>query len=308
MTTPKNILTILLLSVYVAALGQTKTISSKIDSIRSDKDVFAFVRQCFQGYDGKESFDYYRNETRQVADSFKVRNWVKADIDNNGETDLLVFRADKLPNIYSILSFGDKFEIASAKYHCKYQFMYPVVTTLNSQDVILLYSQDQIDYDRNKKHFIYTKLACDTLIVKDKHFVNYVQAPGHNEIEKIEIYNDGICEGNCPRINISINPKTFSNKCSKELYWDNKPRMFSGQLTKEEINNIISLLKYSNITALSEYYEVGCTDQTTTTLTITFNNGQTKSIKDYGSSGNFTLAEIYKIAYGVKWTEEKGSR
>lgn len=308
MATPKYILTFFLLIVYVAALGQTKTKSSKIDSIKSDKDVFAFVRQHFRGYDGKESFDNYRNETRQVADSLNVRNWVKADIDNNGELDLLVFRADRLPNIFSILSFGDKFEIASAKYHCKYQFMYPVVTTLNNQEVILLYSQDQIDYDRNKKHFIYTKLASDTLIVKDKHFVNYVQAPRRNEIENIEIINDGICEGNCPKINISINTKTFLNKCSKELYWDNKPKQFKGQLTKEEINHIISLLNYSNFTDLNEYYEVGCTDQTTTTLTITFNNGQTKTIKDYGSSGNFTLAEIYKIAYGVKWTEEKGSR
>lgn len=308
MATLKNILLIFLLSVNSAALGQTKTISRKIDSIKSDKDVFAFVRQYSLEYDGKDLFDNYRNETRKVADSLKVRNWVKADIDNNGEIDLLVFRADKLPNIFAILSFGDKFEIVSAKYHCKYQFMYPVVRTLNNQEVILLFSQDQIDYDRSKKLFTYTKLACDTLIVKDKYFVNYIQIQGHYEIEKIEINNDGICEGNCPRINISINPKTFSNKCSKELYWDNKLRLLRGQLTKEEINHIILLLNYSNFTKLNEYYKVGCTDQTTTTLTITFNNGQIKSIKDYGSSGNFTLAEIYKIAYGVKWTEEKDSR
>src|SRR6266498_846908 len=81
--TPKNILTIFLLAAYVTVCGQTKTIPNKIDSLKTDKDAFTFVRQHFQKYDGKESFDYYRNETRQIADSLKVRNWVKADIDNN---------------------------------------------------------------------------------------------------------------------------------------------------------------------------------------------------------------------------------
>jgi hypothetical protein len=289
--------------------AQTKTIPNKIDSLNTDKDVFTFIRKHFQEYDGRESFDYYRNETQQIADSLKVRNWVKADIDNNGETDLLVFRASKLPNIFSILSLGHKFEITSAKYSdCKYQFMYPVVTTLNNQVVILLYSQNQIDYDHNNKHFIYSKLACDTLLVKDNLFVNYVPAPTPTEIEKIEIDNDGICEGNCPRINISINAQTFSNKCSKEMFWDNKPRLSTGQLTKVEINRILSLLAYSNFTELNKNYEVGCSDQPTTTLTITYDNGKKKVIYDYGSSGNFTLTEIYKIAYGINWTEEKGSR
>ena len=128
------------------------------------------------------------------------------------------------------------------------------------------------------------------------------------KFEKIELSNDGMCEGNCPKINISINAKTFENKCFKEMYWDNKPNSSIGQLSEKEIKKILSLLDYSNFADLKESYEVGCTDQPTTTLTITYDDGKTKTIKDYGSSGNFTLTEIYKIAYDIKWTEEKGSR
>jgi hypothetical protein len=314
MTVLKTIATILTVSLRLTSCGQTsinshvKTNPNKIDSLQTDKDVFAFIKQQFPEYKKTISFDDYWNETKQVADSLKVKRWIKTDIDNNGETDLLIFGANNLSNIFGVLSLENKFKQIPATYFCKYQFIYPVLTTLDNQNVILLYNQNQIDYDRNIKHFIYTKLACDTLMVKDTLFINYVHSPIHTTIEKIELYNDGICKGNCPRINIIINPKTFENSCTQEMYWDNKPQTSTGQLTQAEIKKILFLLDYSNFTNLKEIYEVGCTDQPTTTLTITYDNGKVKSIKDYASTGNFTLAEIYKTAYNIKWTVQKGSR
>lgn len=314
MATSKTILTLLLISVWLTSCGQItsqkqSTIKlNKIDSLLTDKDVFAFVKQKFPKFKGDGAFDNYPNETQQIADSLKIKNWVKADIDNNGETDLLVFRAYHLSNIFAILSNGEKYTAISAEYFCKYQFMYPVVTSFNNQNIVLLFNQDQIDYDASIKHFIYTKLTCDTLIVKDNLFVNYVRYSKQEQIEKIELRNDGMCEGNCLRINISINAKTFENKCFREMYWNNKPKPSTGQLSQKEIKKILSLLDYSNFADLKEKYEVDCTDQATTTLTITYDNGKTKIIQDYGSAGNFTLTEIYKIAYGIKWTEKKGSR
>lgn len=314
MATIKTILTLLLISVWLTSCGQIisqKQLTvklNKIDSLQTDKEVFTFVKQKFPKFNVDGTFDNYPNETQQIADSLKIKNWVKADIDNNGETDLLIFRAYNLPKIFAILSKGEKFTAISAEYFCKYQFMYPVVTSVNNQNIVLLFNQDQIDYDANIKQFIYTKLTCDTLIVKDNLFVNYVQYSKQEQIEQIELFNDGMCEGNCPRINIAINAKTFENKCFKEMYWDNKPKPSTGQLSHKEIEKILSLLDYSNFTGLKEKYEVGCTDQPTTTLKITYDNGKIKIIQDYGSAGNFTLTEIYKIAYGIKWTEKKGSR
>jgi hypothetical protein len=279
--------------------------ANKIDSLKTDKDVFAFVRQFFNDFKSNGSFDKYYNETIKVADSLKVRNWVKTDIDDNGETDLLVFRADALPNIFAILSLDGKFIKVTADYWCKYQFIYPIVTTVKNQNVILLYNQDQIDYDSNTKHFIYTKLSCDTLIVKQNLFLNFINTPKHYDIEQIEINKDGMCEGNCPKINITINPKTFENKCNKQMNWDNQPKNSSGQLTQEETKKILFLLDNSNFINLKNSYNVNCSDQPTTTLTITYDGGQIKTIQDYGSSGNFTLAEIYNIAYNIKWKEQK---
>ncbi|MBI4931483.1 MAG: hypothetical protein HY841_12010 [Bacteroidetes bacterium] len=293
-----KIFTFLLLLISLTIISCS---ANKIDSLTTDKDVFAFVQQFFPDFKG---FDEYYNETIKISDSLKVRNWTKTDIDNNGETDLLVFRGNDLPNILTLLSFNGTYKKISAKYHCKYQFIYPIVKTIDNKKLLLLYSQEQTGYDPNTKHFTYTKLACETLTIKNNLFLNYIQSPRHYDIEKIEIKNDGICEGNCPRINISINLKTFENICSKQMYWDSTPKNFTGQLTQNEIKNILSLLDYSNFSDFNSKYEIGCTDQTTTTLIITYDNGKIKNIEDYGSSGNFTLAEIYDIVYNIKWIEK----
>lgn len=311
MTILKTIAIIISISLSLTSCEQTSSNvhaairPNKIDTLLTDNDAFSFIKHEFKK---DVSFDDYWNETRQVAETLKVKRWIKTDIDNNGETDLLIFGGNNLPNIFGVLSLGNKFKPISATYFCKYQFIYPVLTAINNQAIILLYNQDRIDYDQNTKHFIYTKLSCDTLIVKDTLFINYVHAPIYNNIEKIQFYNDGICEGNCPRINITINPKTFENSCTQEMYWDNSPQTSKGHLTQAEIKKILFLLYYSNFTNLKDVYEVGCTDQPTVTLKITYNNGKVKSIRDYASTGNFTLAEVYKTVYSIKWTEEKRSR
>jgi hypothetical protein len=299
----KTIKSVGLLSIILMCMNSCS--ANEIDSLKTDKEVFAFVRQFFKDFKSDGSFNEYYNETIKVADSLNVSNWVKADIDNNCETDLCVFRADDLPKVFAVLSFNGKFKVVKADYWCKYQFIYPIVTSVMNQNVILLYNQNQDGYDDKIKHFIYTKLDCDTLMVKDSLFLNYIPFPRHYNIEKIEINNNGMCEGNCPRINITINPKTFESNCSRLLYWDSQPKSATGQLTQEQIKNILSLLDNSNFGNLKNSYGVNCTDQTTTTLTITFDGGETKKIEDYGSSGNFTLTEIYNIAYNIDWNETK---
>jgi Domain of unknown function (DUF6438) len=314
MTKRKSILIILSTSLWLSSFAQLNGQGlitgslKKIDSLQTDKEVFSFLKRQFPEYNGNETFDNYRNETQQIADSLEVKNWVKTDIDNNGETDLLIFRANDLSDIFAILSNGGTFKAISAQHFCKYQFIYPVVKAINNRNVIFLFSQDQTDYDAGTRHFIYTRLICDTLVVKDNLFVNYLRSPRREEVEKIELINDGECEGNCPRINISIDAKTFSNTCSKTMFAPNGRKLSTGRLSQNEIREMVSLLNYSNFTELNESYEVGCTDLPTTTLIITYDGGKTKTIRDYGSSGNFTLTEIYKIAYSIKWTEEKGSQ
>ncbi len=294
---------ILLLTVFILISGSSS--GNEIDDVKTEKEVLKFVRRFFPDLKTKGPFDKYYDETIKIADSLKVRTWVKTDIDNNGETDLVVFLADGLPKIFAIISSNGNFKKVIANYDCKYQYIYPLVVNADNKNVILLYHQSLKDYDDESKRFIYTKMQCDTLTVVNNLFVNYIKKPRVYDVEKIEIVNDGLCEGDCPKINISIDAKTFSNTCIKKSNWDINPKDSIGTLNADRIKNILLLLQHSNFSDLEERYAIRCTDWTTTILTITYDNGKTKRIEDYGSSGNFTLTEIYNIAYSVQWTAAK---
>lgn len=281
----------------------THCMANRIDSLNTDKQVIAFLNHNFPTQKNDlYYFDHYYNETIKVADSLKVKKWVKVDMDQNGETDLVVFNGNYLQDIFVILSKNGKFEKVSAcQNECKYHWIYPIVSSINKKPVILLYHQGQYGYDDSTKHFLYTPLEIDTITFWKGRFLNYISKLKTYTIQGIKIFNDGICEGECPRIDIKVNANNFKNQCSKELQWDNNPKKFVGKLSSVEIKAILSILDYSNFSELPEQYQISCSDQPTTTLTIEYNNGQTKAIRDNGSFGNFTLAEIYKIANKIKW-------
>jgi hypothetical protein len=279
---------------------------NRIDSLKTDNQVLAFLKKTFpRKKHNPYYFDRYYNETIKVADSLKVKKWVKIDIDQNAETDLLVFDGNYLQDIFVVLSKNGNLEKVSACHDdCKYHWIYPVISRINKKPVILLYHQSQYGYDDSTKHFLYTPLAIDTITFWKGRFLNYINELKTYSIQSIKIYNDGICEGECPRIDIKINVSDFENQCSKELQWDSKPKKFVGKLSQLDVKNILSILEYSNFSELPEQYQISCTDQPTTTLTVTYNNRQIKTIQDYGSFGNFTLAEIYKITNKIKWVPQ----
>jgi len=280
--------------------------ANQIDSLKTDEQVLEFLNKTFPTK--KENpyyFDHYYNETIKVADSLKVKKWIKIDIDQNGETDLLVFEGNYLQNIFVILSKNGKLEKVSAcRDECKYHWIYPVISRINKKPVILLYYQSQYGYDDSTKHFLYTPLATDTITFWQGRFLNYINELKTYKIQSIEIYNDGICESECPRINIKIDINNFENQCSKELQWDSKPKKFTGKLSSTEIKKMLSIFGYSNFSELPEQFSITCSDQPTTTLTIKYNNGRVKTIRDNGSFGNFTLAEIYKITDKINWVPQ----
>ncbi len=291
------------LNIILFVLLSEGCLANSIDSLKTDKEVLLFLKQTFPtSKDKPYYFDDYANETINVADSLKVKKWIKVDFDQNGETDLVVFNGNYSQDIFVVLSKNGKFEKVSAyQDECKYHFIYPVVSRINKKLVILLYHQSLNGYNDSTKHFIYTPLAIDTITFWRGKFLNYINELKTYTIQNIKIFNDGICESECPRIEIKINAINFQNQCSKESKWDSNPEKFTGHLTVTEIKGMLSILEYSNFSELPEQYNISCSDQPTTTFTINYNNGQIKTIRDYGSFGNFTLAEIYKITNEINW-------
>jgi hypothetical protein len=252
--------------------------------LKTDKDVFAFLNKEFP-QDSINKFDKYYNENIRIADSLKFRNWIKDDIDDNGETDLILFNTSENPFITVFLSLNEKYKKVYANDFGKYYYSFPLFKRINNQPLILLF------YKHNNRNELtgeyYSEIKSDTIIFKDSIFLNYVKNPIFKKIDSIEISNNGLgVEGYLPPIWIKINTNTYDNFRKIE---DKEIK----KLSKDQIRKIIQLINYSNF---YDQYSLDRTDQTSTFLKIYNNDGSIKIIKDYGTAGNFTLIEIYNIA------------
>lgn len=275
---------IIILSIIAFFLTSCK--KTPIELLNTDKDVFSFLKKEFP-QDSINKFEEYYNENIRIADSLKFRYWTKGDIDNNGETDLILFNTSGYPFVTVILSLNGKYKKESVNdLKDRYYYSFPKFKRINKQPLILLFYKQTGRNDSTGEY--YTKIKSDTIEFKDSIFLNYVENPIFKKIDSIEISNNGFgAEGYMPSIWIKINTNTFDNFRKIE----NKEFK---KLSEEQIKKIIQLIKYSNFH--NEYY-IARTDQTTTFLKIYYNDGSVKTIKDYGTVGSFTLREIYKITF-----------
>lgn len=275
--------------------------ANEIDALKTDVDVSKFWQEKVSAKKNKLPLTPFYTGRIRVNDSLGAKNWVKTDFDGNGETDLLVFRVEGITEILVVLSKNKKYELIKPSYsnQYRYQFVYPVVKVIDGKSFILLYNQRQTGTHDEAGNALYTKLECDTLVFKYERVLNYSSHPRKHDITQVIIENNGSCEGDCPKTTLTINAQSLSSTASKQEDWNSKT--YRGSLSKKDAQTVIDLLNYADFPRLLPSYRVQETDQTTTTLTVVYDGGKKKIIKDYGSTGTFTLAEIYKIADGISW-------
>ena len=138
-------------------------------------------------------------------------------------------------------------------------------------------------------------------------FVEYNSNPKSYSIEKIE-YQTTMCYGTCPKFYISI-LKDKSSIFKAEAYNRElrNPKeikgVFNTTLSDTSFLEIINLLNYIDFPNLNDNYAVGWTDDQTCTLTITYDNGQTKAIKDYGLIGTYGLDKLYQLLFDLRFNQ-----
>ncbi|HEU5166063.1 MAG TPA: DUF6438 domain-containing protein [Chitinophagaceae bacterium] len=278
--------------------GQKKL--SKIDRLSSKQEVEKYIFSLSNRFE----------EFTLIEDSLNIQPFSKIDFDKNGLTDLLAIGTFPIDDIN-----GDDL-IKEHEFHIL---------------VVMDYGKDSFQMISLTRgfihHFVFPKIVNDSiitlnqkaLIFKFGDFIEFNPHPKKYEIEKIE-YQTAPCYGTCPVFRIEINKdKTGLFKASNynseteilPFELPGKPGnskeikgVFRTVVRENSYSNIIDLLNYIDFPNLKNNYSVAWTDDQSSTLTITYNNGQKKEIRDYGLIGTYGLDRLYQLFFELRFNQK----
>lgn len=297
---------IVVLLFCVSFSGQEKK-HNKIDGLNTVEEVQQFINSVFKGQ--YESKFYVRKEILfkdatcdELVKSVKAVPWVKADFDNNGLTDLLVYGNYYGHAVWVVMDMGRIFTI---KYLTRKVFQNCIVPTISSiagREIVLnnfFLSQKITDFP-DTKSFLDAKpiFVEQKLIYEYGDFVEYNQTPSNHVIEKIEYQTSG-CFGSCPIFNIVIN--SDRKAIFKPIRYNTKDGgEHKARIKEKDFSELTGLLNYIDFPSLKDNYSVRWTDDQSCRLTITYDGGKVKKIRDYGLIGTFGLNRVYMMLFDFR--------
>lgn len=245
-------------------------------------------------------------------------SFFKEDFDNNGYTDLLVIGGTTVTSTafkgkrynmdwYVILNYGSTAKIVPMRLNRRTMAV-PEIISVNEGVSIRVLTYEITDFHLP---FTYDSIS-KNLVYKYNSFTEYNKSPIDNTIEKIE-FSAGPCFGTCPIYKLTINNNKSSTffaeqyNFSEDIIHDSIPAnegFFKGKINDKEYNQLVNLLNYIDFKNLKNNYAVGWTDDRSATLIITYNNGKTKEIYDYGMSGTYGLKAIYSILGDMRFKQK----
>lgn len=294
--------TIILLILFQLCSGQPgnqhlhKT--NAIDSIQNTTQIARLLAKADERYKNikiDEEIQFTGENCQKHADSLKIQAWTKADFDHNGLTDLLVIGSGNGNPVLCMLDKGQTYEVNRITRSHFQECTFPVV----ENNKIKYYFEGYPEIRTwDEKPVLKEKI----LIYTFGDFIEENKNPANHTIEKIE-YSTGPCYGNCPVFYLTINSDKTAKWFAEVYNYIAKQELegtFQTKITQNKFDEIIHLLNYIDFEKLKDTYSVNWTDDQTSTLTITYDNGKTKSIKDYGLLGTYGLDRVYQLLFELR--------
>lgn len=303
---------------------KTKIIKSEIDNLNSIKEIEKFIQKKdtnYKKFELRNIQDFNRDNrdslNKILAKKVNVKNnFTKVDFDNNGLTDLLAIgdnyscltsgkKGKEISCDFStivLMNFNNKFKIIDIN---KSRF-YPIVPKVeyeNSKPFLIIYSPKTI-VNRFKTP---EKESKTKLTFKFGDFIEYNENPEKHNIEKIEYSTSG-CYGSCPVFKLEINndksaifiAQHFNFDDDIDNYPDKEEGKFKTIISREKFNELNEIINYVDFVNLKNSYSVNWTDDQSSTLKITYDNGKTKTIGDYGLIGTYGLKRVYEMLFDIR--------
>lgn len=301
----------LLLSLLVACIAAN---ANEIDSLKTDKQVLTFIKKLLPKDEriAETSFDKpysYDKKTQKTADSLGVKNWVKIDFDQNGETDLIAFNLHDLQQIVAIFSINGNYKIINSTWSVgyKYSLTYPIIKNIDGKNLILIY-HNQRTSNRIKlgEDLNYTPVECDTIHYEKGMFLNYYKNLEKYKVESIEIMGEDNDLGTTVKVKIdfiNLNDSCLESRYNSSIY--PLKEKFTYKLTQSEILKIKYLLEQSNLSALNNNVRFGIEHHYDYQVEIVYDNGKVKKFEDKGGVVNYNFSEIYNMMYNFKWVKSQ---
>ncbi|MGG9962457.1 hypothetical protein [Ferruginibacter sp. SUN106] len=273
----------------------------KVETIKTDKDALAFLNQYyFKVNQLKLSVDYYSNTdirnkfsdemTSKYFDKHNVYHWVKADLNNDGKSDLiwngcinktaalLAFISDKKKR-YLVTILSDSAEDQTLH----------LIKPYKEDAFILIRIDPEKNYGDTSYHFE-NRFMYDTIAYCKNVFVEFNSLNKHYQIDTIRFWNRGVFSSiNEETITICRNGKVLN---SVDLYLDTITRrlVMSKELSKDSIEYLFSIAENLPFYCIKEYYRYvlnNSRDLSTRHLEFMFSNGTKKKLSAYHNSAPF---------------------
>ena len=276
------------------------SLANEIDNLKTTADVESFIHKLsFWGKDSgmydEENMakliinpDNYGDEVanQQIAKKLGIKEWQKTDLNNDGRTDLIAFLGFKEDGEclwVAVLDHGDKYYLHTIAYSNYSPNYFVSVKTVKNTPEILLYEYSGEPGEKR------TYVKTTTLVCK---FNELVELQGNNDshiITKIDYALMGRWRGHRYNLSISANGTW---RC-KQVRYPKDTISYSGKIDVVQKDELLSLLNYINFSKLDTNYSTHSTDQEYCELLITYDNGKTKKIGDYGLEGTYGLKAVY---------------
>ena len=293
-----------------SAFKKTRAISSKIDSLKTISEIEQFIYTSDSNYSFfklKRIIDFPKKDIMYevgiaIADSLKInKSFYKEDLDNNGYRDLIVTGSTSYNDIFysfTLLNYSkDSIKIIDTR-PMRHTFTIPKIVYVEKQPLVEIYYPDMFDWKTQK-----IKKIKRLVTVKFGNYIEFNESPKISNIEKIEFSTTG-CFGTCPIFEIVLNKdKTAIFKPHRYNLTETEneeKQIFQTKVDSRTFNEIITILNYIDFPKLQNDYSVSWTDDQSSTLKITYNNGKIKTIRDYGLTGTYGLRKLYDFLFRVR--------
>ena len=282
------------------------SLANTIDRLRTTEEVVEFAKSVNPDFNKDTRFKFQLRASETIAkdlqcggivDEWNIKNWEKADLNNDGLTDLLIMPYWYEYKSYAIIDKGKgRFKVHEISRSPFEECELSKPLRMGKKNYLKIYQKRQETISLTDVKEV---IVVDTLTFKFDELVELNDQPADYSIRSVTLQQSSS----------EIGPPVFSLKITREgdteydrepsyVYKDKEVSLvrkgnFKKNLGQETFIGLVEMLNYIKIKELRDSYSVSWFHAGNITLTVEFANGEVKEISDYGMQGTFGLMAVY---------------